>query len=435
MTRSPRTFLIRFILVATVLAALVTGVLSTSTWTAGGSSARAAAGDSAELPVFRRGINLSRLQSFAWRDPDRPGKYQWPPFHGDLSKVSDAELDRLRALGFDFVRLPVDAGPFLAATTPERRLLLDDLKTITERLLDKDFSVLVDMHPANYLSVWQPKDILADVPGPKFAAYTALLVDVAKRIRDLPPDRIALELMNEPQSDCYRTIGEDWSVTQKRLFDSVREVAPKLPVVLTPGCWASLDGLGYLDMSVYDAATIVDVHFYEPFYFTHQSLPWVLDPLRYIAGLSYPWTRGTIENAEKLTRQHLSRLADNGAPPPDHAFDKAMDGVRDYYRRKQPDRSFIDRRFDELTRWADEQGIAPDRIVVGEFSAIRPAKGLPDDGSRLDWLRDVREAVEARGFGWSLWDYYEGFGLMTDNKARTVVPGMVEALGLDLNAL
>lgn len=387
------------------------------------------------IPKFKRGVNVSRLQSFAFRDPARPGKYLWPPFQGELSKVSDAELDRLRALGFDFIRLPIDAGVFLAATDSQRRILLDDMKSITVRLLDSGFSVMVDMHPATYLTDWAPVDILKEAPGPRFQAYADLLEDVAKRIRDLPTEKVALELMNEPQGACFREDGQDWSVSQKQLYDKVRGVAPDLPIVLTPGCWRTLEGLEYMSLDGYDDKIIIDFHFYEPFYFTHQSLPWVLDPLRYIAGLSYPWTAGNVETAEERTRQHIAALKAADVDVPDYAFDKAMDGVRDYYKRKRPDRAFIESRFDTISQWASKHGITPDQIVLGEFSAIRPPKGLPDDGSRLAWIKDVRTVVEERGFGWALWDYYEGFGLMTDNVKRTVEPGMVDALGLNAEAL
>ncbi|TYC67369.1 glycoside hydrolase family 5 protein [Stappia sp. BW2] len=387
------------------------------------------------IPKFKRGINLSRLQSFAFRDPARPGKYLWPPFQGELSKVSDAELDRLKALGFDFIRFPIDAGVFLAATDSERRILLDDMKSITVRLLDSGFTVMVDLHPATYLTEWAPVDILKDAPGPRFQAYADLLEDVAKRIRDLPTDKVALELMNEPQGVCFREDGQDWSVSQKQLYDRVRSVAPDLPIVLTPGCWRSLEGLEYMSMDGYDDKIIIDFHFYEPFLFTHQSLPWVLDPLRYIAGLSYPWTAGNVEIAAERTRQHIAALKAADVDVPDYAFDKAMDVVRDYYKRQKPDRAFIESRFDTISQWADKYGIAPDQIVLGEFSAIRPPKGLRDDGSRLAWIRDVRTVVEEHGYGWALWDYYEGFGLMTDNVKRTVEPGMVDALGLNAEAL
>jgi endoglucanase len=395
----------------------------------------ARAADNSAVPTFKRGINLSRLQSFAYRDPKRPGKYQWPPFKGDLSKISDKELDRLTSLGFDFVRLPVDAGPFLAATAPEQRLLVDDLKTIIVRLLEKNFNVMVDMHPANYLSVWQPKDILKEPNGPAFEAYSALLVTIAKRIRDLPPTQIAFELINEPQPVCWREDSEDWSVSQQRLFSSVREIAPNLPIVLTGGCWSSINGLDHLDPAPYDDKTLFDIHFYEPHYFTHQSLPWASLPLRYIAGFSYPWHRSDVKTTEELTRQHIANLVAGNSPLPENAYDSTRDAIRDYYQRKKPDLAFIESRFSKLADWANLHDVSPSRIIIGEFGVIRRQKGIPEDGSRLEWLRDVRKTIESLGFGWALWDYYEGFGLMTDNAKRTIEVGMVNALGLNAAAV
>ncbi|WP_269583991.1 glycoside hydrolase family 5 protein [Roseibium sp. Sym1] len=425
-------------LLASVLALCLTAGLAhvpTGSPASGIGSALAASDGDAVVPHFRRGVNLSRLQNYAYRDPERPGKYLWPPFQGDLARITDPELERLTALGLDFVRLPVDAGVFLAADGVERRLLLDDLKTLVVRLLDAGLGVMVDIHPSTYQSDWTPRDILAEADGPRLKAYEGFLVDVAKRLRDLPPDRVALELMNEPQSVCYREDGEDWSVTQKKLYDSVRGAAPDLPVVLTPGCWRSLEELEYMSLEGYDDKIIFDFHFYDPYYLTHQSLPWSMVPLRYIAGLTYPWTSGSIESAEVLTKQRLAALEKSGVDLPDDAFARAMEGVRDYYNRKRPDLAFIEERFDTLAQWSDKYDIAPERIVLGEFSAIRPPEGLPDDGSRLAWIRDVRSVTEILGFGWAFWDYDEGFGMITDNATRTLDPGIVEALGLDPDAL
>ncbi len=387
------------------------------------------------LPRFRRGINLSNMFGFSVRDPSRPGHYLWPPFQGASVKVSDGEIDRLVALGFDFVRLPVDAGPFLAASAPERRLLLDDLKTAVLRLLDRRLSVLVDMHPANYASAWQPKDILKDPHGPAFQAYQDFLVDVAKRLRDLPPTEVALELMNEPQPACSRDDGEDWTISQKRLYDSLQPIAPDLPIVLSGPCWSSIDGAIRLDPAQFGKNTLIDVHFYGPHSFTHQSIRWASVPLRYIAGLTYPSTEGNVETTERLTKRHLANLAANGTELPDDAFDQARRGIREYYLLKKPDLRYIQDRFDKLSDWADSNQIDPFRIVIGEFSAIRRPDGIPEDGSRLKWLADVRNTAEAHGFGWALWDYREGFGLLTDNNSRAIDHDMVKALGLNTDAL
>ena len=387
------------------------------------------------LPRFRRGVNLSRQQSFSRSDPARPGYYLWPPFDGDLAHMSDAELDRLVALGFDFVRLPVDAGPFLASTDSDEQLLLDDLRQWVVRLQGHGLSVLVDIHPATYSSVWRPADILADPHGEKFLRYRSYLVQVAGLLAGLPGDNVALELMNEPQPKCVRGDGEDWTVSQRRLFKAVRAAAPSLALVLTGGCWSSVDGLVRLDPAAYDGATLYDFHFYEPYYFTHQSLPWSSPPARYLAGLSYPATSGSIDKTLALTKAHLDRLARQGSPQPADAFAAAKAQVDDYYGRQKPGPDMIERRFDTVSDWAETHGIAPDRIVLGEFSAIRWPQDIPDDGSRLRWLKDVREAAERHGFGWALWDYTKGFGLLSDNASRTVDAGTAEALGLETGAL
>lgn len=387
------------------------------------------------IPNFRRGINLGRLQNFAYRDPARLGAYLWPPFQGEMASMSDGEIRRLRTIGFDFVRLPVDAGPFLAASEPDRRLLLDDLRAVTLRLLKGDLAVLVDLHPATYSSVWRPEDILKDPSGPAFSAYQGLLLDIARRIRDIPSTQVALELMNEPQPKCVRDSGEDWVVSQQRLYSAVRNVAPDLPIVLTGGCWSSIDGLKTLETQGYDSRTLFDVHFYEPHFFTHQSQPWTSPPTRYLAGLSYPWTNGSEALAERFTEEHLRQQAKTNAPPPEDALDMARDYIRTYYTRTKPDLKLIEERFGEISAWAAKHDISADRIVIGEFGATRRPIYIQDDGSRAAWYRDVRLTAEKMGFGWAIWDDHVNFGLMTGNGNRQFDIEVAGALGLDISVL
>lgn len=389
----------------------------------------------ATVPSFRRGVNMSRLLSFAARDPAGEGKYLWPPFQGDLVIATNAELDRLRNLGFDFVRLPVDVGPFLEADENEARQLFDIMRKWVLRLRGHGLTVLLDMHPATYSSHWRPEDILADPTGAKFERYSDFLYRVATLFKDQPADGFALELMNEPQPACERSEGEDWTVAQKRLYDKVRAAAPAMPVVLTGGCWSSVDGLTRLDPAAYDEATLYDFHYYEPFYFTHQSIDWASPPARYLAGLTYPASSGSLEKTLDITQAHLTRLAEGGTAQPADAFAAARKEATDYYGRQKPGPETTAARFDEVAKWAQSNGVAAGRVIMGEFSAIRWPDGVKDDGSRLRWLTDARKAAEDHGFGWALWDYNEGFGLLADNSRRTVDIGTAAALGLDVNAL
>lgn len=388
-----------------------------------------------QVPRFTRGINLSRLLSFPYRDPAKPGSYLWPPFQGEMSRFSNAELKQLSSLGLDFVRLPVDAGPYLAASEPDKRLLLDELRAWVLKLLENDLAVMVDIHPATYASLWRPEDILRDPKGAALAAYEELLRDIARRIKDLPADKVALELMNEPQPKCVRQDGEDWTVTQRRLYAAVRETAPDLPLVLTGGCWSSIDGLSSLDPGGYDSRTLFDIHFYEPHFFTHQSLIWTSPPTRYFAGLSYPWTNGTVERSEQLTKDHLRQLARNGQPQPDDAFGEAARQIRSYYARLRPDKTVMESRFKIIADWAETNGIPAYRIVIGEFGAVRPPAYVPDDGSRTAWYKDMRLTAEENGFGWALWDDHAGFGILLGNGNSQIDKPVAEALGLETSHL
>lgn len=60
--------------------------------------------------------------------------------------------------------------------------------------------------------------------------------------------------------------------------------------------------------------------------------------------------------------------------------------------------------FDLVLAWAEANGGPP--VFVGEFAAY----GAADFGARVPWTRAVRDAAEARGFGWAYWEFGAGFG-------------------------
>jgi endoglucanase len=68
-------------------------------------------------------------------------------------------------------------------------------------------------------------------------------------------------------------------------------------------------------------------------------------------------------------------------------------------------------------------------LICNEFGAYRD---YTDPGSRMNWIRDVRTALEADGIGWTMWDYRGGFGVVSkeDGQPAQVDGAVVEALGL-----
>ena len=66
------------------------------------------------VPNLRRGINLWPWFSLTREFPAPRTDYAWPPWQMQRPVPDSADLRKLAAAGFDFVRIPVDPGPFLS---------------------------------------------------------------------------------------------------------------------------------------------------------------------------------------------------------------------------------------------------------------------------------------------------------------------------------
>ncbi|WJH37653.1 hypothetical protein N7E02_02125 (plasmid) [Aliirhizobium terrae] len=133
----------------------------------------------ADTPIFRRGINLARIHNLPIADQSTPGAFAWPPFDGALATIDDAELTRLRALGFDFIRLPVAPAPFFVQPERRRRILMNELFATVRRLQDAGFGVLVDAHPDHSDINWSAQRILAKTDRQAFDTYSIWLGEIA----------------------------------------------------------------------------------------------------------------------------------------------------------------------------------------------------------------------------------------------------------------
>lgn len=376
----------------------------------------------AEPPVFRRGINIGDYLAY-------PKSSEWPIFRGSRATVSDAELDRLAALGLDFVRLPVEPGPMIDRSPAEVAELEARLLAFVRRAGARGLGVIVTGFARHETPRWKAPDIVARADSPELARYSAFLRRLAVLLAPFETGRVALALMNEPQPVCRRTDGPDWTEIQRKLHADVRAAAPRLTLVVTPGCWSKLEGLPYLDMTPFDTRTLVDVHYYEPFKFTHQAATWTLPELRYMAGVSFP-ARSTDKGraTDASARLFLARKGEGGAQGLAPTI-KLIDA----YVRENADEASVIRDIAAIGRWADRQKLDRRRVILGEFGVLRlpPEARVPDDGSRTRWLATVRRAAEKERLGWALWSYHSIFGLLEDEDAGRLDAGMIEALGLD----
>lgn len=400
--------------------ALVGGLATAAAVTAAGG--RVATGAAARR--FRRGINITHLASYPKWD-------RWPAFVDAKAHVSDEELRRLVALGLDFVRLPVDPQVWLDAD-PARQAALDlRLRELTQRLVTAGLDVMLCGFARHSAARWRPTEILADARGPAFAAYLGFLGQLARIAAD-HGERVALEPMNEPQVDLVARAGLDWSEAQPLIHARLRAMAPRLTLVATGASWSQIRGVTALPAARLDGPTLFDVHYYDPFTFTHQGATWATPVLAYVNSVAFP---ARLTQLSQVGTAIDALLAARGrglaAGEAARLRAEALTRVRGYVE-AGIDEASIERDFHGLALWADRQGIARERVIIGEFGALRPLgeAGLADTRSRGRWLAAVRATAEARGFGWAMWEYYSGFGLVGDDTTRALDATAVAALGL-----
>ena len=129
--------------------------------------------------------------------------------------------------GFDFIRLPLDPGPALAyGPGPDQDRLIDGMRAAADLGLAAGLKVIIDLHP-----IPRGEDIggAESIVGDQFPAYVTLVGHIASRMSDLPVDRVALELLNEPVFDCegvFAGAPPKWPDMQARLHAAARKAAP-----------------------------------------------------------------------------------------------------------------------------------------------------------------------------------------------------------------
>jgi hypothetical protein len=380
-------------------------------------------------PVFKlsKGINFHHMLNWpAARNVDGKTEYVWPPYEGQRYATSDHELVQLRLAGFDFIRLTTDPGVWLASDANQAAELARTTHSLVERLIGAGFNVILDLHPIKLNPEYAPLRLVAADDDAGFKAYVDIVRQFATTVRDIAPDRIALELMNEPPAMRSADL-KRWPSMLELLHAGARTAAPHLPLVLTGSAWSSHRALIDIDPTPFrDSDVLFTFHFYEPEALTHQgvaNLNW-----QYIRDLSWP-AKGTLDAAVSRSEEAISSDQTLDDQARSLARTRTRKILTDYFAIAQgPGR--IQAEFAKVARWASRYEIPAQRILLGEFGCVRP-QGDADDGW-LQWLAAVREAAESNGFAWSYWAYkgWGGMSLVDDEQPTTLSSDVVGALGL-----
>lgn len=304
----------------------------------------------------------------------------------------------MKSMGFDHVRLGVNPEPMFTTNHPNDipAEYLGYLDAAVKMILDHDLAVIIDIHPEDDFK----KRLADDNFVPQFADFWRAL---AQHYSAWDPQRVFLEVLNEPEQERYR-----WYGVQAKLVAAIRQGAPQHTIIVAGAEWSSDDELVYLE-PLRDPNVIYDFHFYSPYLFTHQGATWGVYYWHWVKGLRYP---STLESAQKAA-----------AGVPEAADRLAV--IRYGYEHWNADR--IDGEISQIAGWAQQHSV---QVICDEFGVYRE---YADPHDRAEWIKDVRTSLERHGIGWTMWDYSGSFGVVTKGNGHAFPDELtLKALGLKM---
>ncbi len=382
--------------------------------------------------TLHRGINAWPWFSLTREYPAPRTDYGLPPFQPERPVPTTHDLARLRSAGFDFLRLPVDPGPFLGLSGPPRVGLIRDLLNAVAAIRDAGLAVVVNVQANGATHHWNPDNLYGGPLAPLYPAYRDFIAELAGRLGAIDAGGIAFEPVNEPPQACGAS---EWTALQDELLGLARREAAALTLVAGGACGSMVPGLVALDpvpLARY-APLLFTFHFYEPYLFSHQGAPWMREPVyRALNAVPWPASAGTLARTLAAVRARMDVDTALPASAKAEAYAVTEAKLAEYFA-ADPDRRFIDHHLAAVRGWANRHDIPTHRILMGEFGALRSdaryvAAGAAD---RARYVHDVREAAEANGFAWAFWNLFDGMGLM-DDASRRFDPAILDALGLSL---
>jgi endoglucanase len=284
-------------------------------------------------------------------------------------RIEAADFARIRAAGFDTVRIPVR---WMNKSAPRPPHDLDPawlarVSEVVDQALAADLNVILNSHHFNAVH---------ENPAAGAPWLAAVWRQIGAHFADRPAARLWFEIENEPHD---KLDNANLVATLSPALAAIRETNPDRPVVIGGGNWSGIDSLATLELPD-DPDIHPTFHYYEPFDFTHQGASWA-GPVPTAGTRDY----GTPADAERL------------------AADVA-----------------------KLEAYIARTGLTP---FMGETGAYDGGTSLAE---RIEYHTAVREAFAPTGIGICAWAYTNTFPFW-DRHEEQWLPGLREAFGLPEN--
>lgn len=292
-----------------------------------------------------------------------------PPQEGSWGgkPISKDDFERIKAAGFDTVRIPVrwhnqsmSEPPY--TVNPE---WMARVVEVVDWALAADLNVILNSH--HFDPIYE--DPLGTAPW-----HGGVWKQIAEQFADYPEESLWFELENEPHNNF-----DDSNLLQTLApaLAAVRATNPTRAVIYGGEEWSGVNSLATLELPD-DPNVHATFHYYDPFAFTHQGASWTAPNI----------------------------------PPPGRKFGSAAD------------RAALAADVEKVRAYIERTGKVP---FMGETGAYELHVSTPE---RAEYHRAVTEAFAPTGIGICMWAYANTYPFY-DAESGQWLEGLRDAIGLE----
>ena len=310
---------------------------------------------------FHKGVNLTN-----WFQAGSPQTIQFNTF-------TKADLERIKSLGADVIRLPINLH-YMTSGAPDYNLdplFVYMLDQVIDWAKELKINLILDNHT---FSVTESTS--TDIDKILMPVWTHM----AERYKDRSK-YIYYEILNEP----HGIADSSWNRIQMLTLSAIRKIDTVHTVIVGPASWNSYNNLSAMPLYT-DTNLIYTFHFYDPFVFTHQGAGWVDPSMVPLSGVPFPYNPALMPDCPNTLKGTWIESSLNNY---------INDGTV----------SYVQKLIDIADNFQKTRHV---KLYCGELGVFM--ENAPDS-DRTYWYREVRKYMESKNIAWTTWDYKGGFGL------------------------
>ena len=327
---------------------------------------------------LQKGINLG-----GWLSQCEPSIEHYESF------IHESDFKKIKELGFDHVRIPVDYN----LVEEEDGTYTDGFKYIDRAISwakNNKLNMILDLHETYGFVFDDETKVEFFTDRACRERFFKLWENFANRYAKYK-DMLVFELLNEVTKEEF---GPIWNETIIEAVARIRKIDKDIKIIFGGTRNNSLSDLVKLPI-IDDKNLIYTFHCYEPLIFTHQGAYWIKDmPLDF--RIDYPLTLDAVKAAKNGP---LKKVYENWGGDEGMYFGLSED---DYVNH------IFEKLFTDVINFAKKHNLT---LYCGEYGVIN----LADVNAKVRWYSDIHKVLEKYNIGRALWSYKEmDYGIIDD---------------------